>query len=109
MMYLIGNGADGTAASPDGQPGGFLFGNGGKGFTYDASTFPSGSSCTGGNGGAAGIFGSGGHGGAGWAGGPGGNGGIAGWIGLGGNGGAHFGRVGGTNCGHLTRVLIPGV
>lgn len=29
--------------------------------------------------------------------------------GLGGNGGAHFGRVGGTNCGHLTRVLIPGV
>lgn len=29
--------------------------------------------------------------------------------GLGGNGGAHFGRVGGTNCGHLTRVLMPGV
>lgn len=28
---------------------------------------------------------------------------------LGGNGGAHFGRVGGTNCGHLTRVLMPGV
>ena len=28
---------------------------------------------------------------------------------LGGNGSAHFGRVGGTNCGHRTRVLMPGL
>ena len=43
---LVGNGANGTAASPNGQPGGFLFGNGGNG--YNSST----AGVAGGNGGA---------------------------------------------------------
>ena len=86
---IIGNGADGTAASPDGKTGGWLFGNGGNGYTP-----PAGSGLTGGDGGAAGLFGNGGNGGAGAAGlgtvGPatGGNGGSALLWGIGGTGGA---------------------
>lgn len=34
---LIGNGADGTAASPNGQPGGLVYGNGGNGFSQSAN------------------------------------------------------------------------
>ncbi len=41
---LIGNGADGTAANPNGQAGGLLIGNGGNGFSPAAGP--------GGNGGA---------------------------------------------------------
>jgi hypothetical protein len=76
---LICNGAAGTAAHPDGQAGGLLFGSGGAGFN-------------GGAGGAAGLWGNGGRGGdsnaAGVAGGAGGNGGfLIGSGGAGGNGG----------------------
>jgi len=86
---IVGNGADGTAASPDGQPGGWIFGNGGNGYTP-----PAGSGLVGGNGGAAGLFGNGGNGGAGAAGqngeggATGGNGGAAQLFGSGGTGGA---------------------
>ncbi|POY20721.1 PE family protein, partial [Mycobacterium kansasii] len=57
---LIGNGADGTAANPNGGAGGLLIGDGGKGYSQAA-----GSGLAGGNGGAAGLIGNGGHGGAG--------------------------------------------
>lgn len=84
---LIGNGADGTAASPNGQPGGLLYGNGGNGFSQ-----PAGSGLNGGNGGAAGLIGSGGAGGNGGTaaavGGSGGSGGSGGNAWLWGNGGA---------------------
>lgn len=62
---LIGNGVTGTAAAPNGGPGGLLFGDGGAGYT-------------GGNGGSAGLIGNGGTGGAGFAGGVGGMGGTGG-------------------------------
>lgn len=84
---LIGNGANGTAASPNGQPGGFLWGNGGNGFSE-----PLGGG-NGGSGGSAGLIGRGGNGGNGGdavdgqgaSGGNGGNGGLL-W-GPGGTGG----------------------
>ncbi|WP_415624230.1 PE family protein, partial [Mycobacterium intermedium] len=44
---LIGDGADGTAAHPDGRPGGLLYGNGGNGFS------PTEAGVAGGRGGAA--------------------------------------------------------
>jgi len=74
-LPLIGNGADGTAAHPDGYPGGLLDGNGGNG-------------ADGGDGGNAGLLaGTGGHGADGTADHPnGGNGGDA-YVGNGGNGG----------------------
>jgi hypothetical protein len=85
---LICNGADGTAASPDGQGGGLLFGDGGNGFTYDAATDPSGTPMDGGDGGNAGWWGVGGAGGDGYAGGDGGDGGTGGlFFGNGGAGG----------------------
>ncbi|MCV7088706.1 PE family protein, partial [Mycobacterium interjectum] len=52
---LIGNGADGTAASPNGGAGGLLYGNGGNGYSQAA-----GSGLNGGNGGSAGLIGNGG-------------------------------------------------
>jgi PE family/Histidine phosphatase superfamily (branch 1) len=76
---LIGNGAAGTAANPNGGAGGFLFGDGGAGFSQAAGT------AAGGAGGNAGLIGTGGAGGAGFAG-AGGAGGIGGV--LMGNGGA---------------------
>ncbi|KAA1250658.1 PE family protein [Mycobacterium simiae] len=85
---LIGNGADGTAANPNGGAGGLLYGNGGNGYSQ------TGGGLAGGNGGAAGLIGNGGAGGAGGAnaagaGGPGGIGGAGGWLyGNGGAGGA---------------------
>ena len=50
-VYLIGNGADGTAAHPDGGNGGLLFGDGGKGYDGTAD------GVAGGDGGNAGLFG----------------------------------------------------
>ncbi len=80
---LIGDGAAGTAASPNGHDGGLLYGNGGAG--YSGAT----AGVAGGNGGNAGLFGNGGIGGAGGAGSAGGAGGHGGWLyGSGGNGGA---------------------
>ncbi len=58
---LIGNGADGTAANPNGGAGGLLYGNGGNG--YSSTT----AEVAGGNGGAAGVIGNGGAGGGGGA------------------------------------------
>jgi broad specificity phosphatase PhoE len=76
---LIGNGAAGTAASPNGGAGGYLFGDGGTGYA-------------GGSGGSAGLIGNGGTGGAGVGGGAGGIGGTGGLLmgngGMGGGGGA---------------------
>ncbi|BBY34447.1 cellulase family glycosylhydrolase [Mycolicibacter minnesotensis] len=78
---VIGNGADGTEANPNGGAGGWIFGNGGAG--WDSTT----DGVAGGAGGAAlGILGNGGAGGDGGAGAAGGDGGAAGW--LFGNGGA---------------------
>jgi PE family len=80
---LIGNGANGTAASPNGGAGGLLYGNGGTGFSETQS------GVAGGAGGAAGLIGNGGDGGAGGAGAAGGAGGAGGLlIGNGGAGGA---------------------
>jgi len=83
---LIGNGADGTAASPNGGAGGLLFGNGGAGYSGTAPW------AAGGAGGAAGLVGNGGAGGAGGAHAAGGAGGRGGWLagsgGTGGQGGA---------------------
>ncbi|MEK0688878.1 PE family protein, partial [Mycobacterium ulcerans] len=78
---LIGNGADGTAANPNGGAGGLLYGNGGNG--YSSTT----AEVAGGNGGAAGLIGNGGAGGGGGARAAGGYGGHGGWL-LYGSGGA---------------------
>ncbi|CNW81456.1 Conserved protein of uncharacterised function%2C PE-PGRS family protein (PE-PGRS 20) [Mycobacterium tuberculosis] len=81
---LIGNGADGTAANPNGGAGGLLYGNGGNGFSQTTAGL------TGGTGGSAGLIGNGGNGGAGGAGangGDGGNGGLGAGSGAKGNGG----------------------
>ncbi|WP_373175779.1 PE family protein, partial [Mycobacterium marinum] len=83
---LIGNGANGTAANPNGGDGGLLYGNGGNGFAQTGNN-----NVAGGNGGNAGLIGNGGAGGGGgtaFAGGNGGHGGL-----LYGNGGA--GGIGG--------------
>ncbi|WP_353698794.1 PGRS repeat-containing protein, partial [Mycobacterium tuberculosis] len=47
----IGNGADGTAANPNGGAGGLLYGNGGNGFSQTTAGL------TGGTGGSAGLIG----------------------------------------------------
>lgn len=77
---LIGDGAPGTEASPNGGAGGLLIGNGGAGYSQTAS------GVGGGAGGAAGLIGHGGAGGVGGENAPGGAGGAGGW--LFGNGGA---------------------
>jgi hypothetical protein len=83
---LIGNGTDGTALSPDGGPGGLLYGNGGTGYSETMA------GVAGGAGGPAGLIGNGGGGGAGGANAAGGAGGRGGWLfghgGTGGQGGA---------------------
>lgn len=80
--YVIGNGAPGTAAHPDGGAGGWLLGDGGDGF--DSVT----AGTAGGLGGNGGLIGDGGAGGNGGAGAIGGRGGRAGYvIGIGGDGG----------------------
>ncbi|CAJ1499101.1 cellulase family glycosylhydrolase [[Mycobacterium] holstebronense] len=80
---VIGNGADGTEANPDGENGGWLFGDGGAGWNSTTD------GVAGGHGGdAGGLFGNGGAGGHGGAGAVGGDGGAAGWLfGNGGHGG----------------------
>ena len=82
---LIGDGANGTVAHPNGWAGGLLIGNGGNGYSQ------TGNPVAGGAGGAAGLIGNGGLGGAGGAGAAGGAGGTGGWLfgngGGGGNGG----------------------
>lgn len=89
---LICNGAAGTEANPHGVGGGWLFGNGGAGWS---STTPG---VAGGNGGNGGLFwghgGNGGNGGAGAAGGRGGNAGLL--FGNGGTGGAGGAGLSGT-------------
>ncbi|RFZ40387.1 PE family protein [Mycobacterium marinum] len=91
---LIGNGANGTATSPNGEAGGLLFGNGGIGYSQ------TGSGIVGGAGGSAGLIGNGGAGGTGGAGATGGAGGNGGWLfgsgGIGGTGGANALGTGGT-------------
>lgn len=89
--YAIGDGADGTAENPDGGAGGWLFGDGGAG--YSSTT----DGVAGGAGGAAGWFGNGGAGGAGGEGAAGGAGGSGGWLlGIGGAGGdGGDGEIGG--------------
>ncbi|MBI2702919.1 MAG: PecA family PE domain-processing aspartic protease [Mycobacterium sp.] len=82
---LIGDGAAGTAASPNGGAGGLLWGNGGAGYSPAAGP--------GGAGGSAGFIGNGGAGGTGGTGAAGGAGGNGGW--LFGNGG--WGGLGGAN------------
>lgn len=90
---LIGNGGPGTAASPTGGAGGFLFGDGGAGYSPTGGVLP----LAGGAGGVAGLIGSGGIGGAGFAGGAGGTGGVGGLLmGNGGPGGAGGALVAGT-------------
>jgi endoglycosylceramidase len=95
---IIGNGADGTAAHPDGGAGGLLFGDGGNGWDSNIADV------AGGNGGAA-FFGNGGDGGDGGAGagggvggdtrfGDGGDGGDGGAGGNGGDGGSGTGLFG---------------
>ncbi len=88
---LIGNGANGTAANPNGGDGGLLYGNGGNGFAQTGNN-----NVAGGDGGNAGLIGNGGAGGGGgtaFAGGKGGHGGL-----LYGNGGA--GGIGGDGTGN---------
>ncbi|GFG65260.1 hypothetical protein MKUB_27500 [Mycobacterium kubicae] len=89
---LIGDGAAGTAANPNGGAGGLLFGNGGNGYS------PTNGNAGGGAGGPAGFFGNGGVGGNGFGTGAGGPGGTAGWLygwgGPGGTGGASGGAGG---------------
>jgi PE family len=83
---VIGNGTNGTAASPNGGPGGLLYGTGGAGYSETASAV------AGGAGGAAGLIGDGGAGGTGGTNAAGGAGGHGGWLfgngGTGGQGGA---------------------
>jgi len=80
---LIGNGAPGNSTTVNGAPGGFLFGDGGAGYTQTTGV-----NAVGGIGGNAGLIGTGGPGGGGFGGGAGGAGGVGGWaMGNGGMGG----------------------
>ncbi|WP_255351884.1 cellulase family glycosylhydrolase [Mycobacterium sp. UM_Kg27] len=85
---LIGDGADGTAAQPNGGHGGWLYGDGGDGWD---NTDSGGMGGAGGNAGMVGNGGDGGDGADGGLGGNGGDGGNGGWLmgigGLGGNAG----------------------
>lgn len=103
---LIGNGADGTAASPNGGAGGLLYGNGGNGYSQ---TNPG---VTGGFGGPAGLIGNGGAGGAGGMGATGGNGGTGGWLwgngGVGGEGGWSFATGGNGGLGGAAGLIGSG-
>lgn len=94
---LIGDGAAGTAASPNGGAGGLLWGNGGNGYSQTVAG-------AGGAGGSAGFFGNGGAGGTGANGGAGGAGGNGGW--LFGNGG--WGGTGGANGAGAGEPAEPG-
>ena len=107
---LVGDGANGTAASPNGRAGGILYGNGGNGYS---ETTPG---VVGGSGGNAGLIGNGGAGGAGGAGAVGGAGGLGGWL-YGNNGAAGAGTpinatvplhqvtIAGTNSGSIDEMV----
>ncbi|MBY0442754.1 MAG: PecA family PE domain-processing aspartic protease [Mycobacteriaceae bacterium] len=85
---IIGDGAPGTEASPNGGAGGILYGNGGLGYSQTTAGL------AGGLGGSAGLIGNGGPGGTGGTNAAGGAGGRGGWlVGNGGPGGA--GGIGG--------------
>lgn len=103
---LIGDGAPGTEASPNGGAGGLLVGNGGAGYS---STTPG---VGGGAGGAAGLIGNGGAGGVGGADAPGGAGGAGGWLigngGWGGTGGISTTLVNGGAGGAGGRAYLLG-
>jgi len=80
--YVIGNGKNGTEATPTGGAGGWLVGDGGKGWSSTTD------GVAGGTGGSGGLLGNGGDGGSGGAGADGGTGGSAGRLmGIGGTGG----------------------
>ena len=96
---LIGNGANGTAASPNGVAGGLLYGNGGTGYSETTS------GVAGGGGGAAGLIGNGGAGGAGGANAAGGAGGHGGWL-FGGGGSGGQGGSGGAGGAGGNAVLL---
>jgi hypothetical protein len=89
---LIGNGANGTAANPNGGAAGLLFGNGGDGFSESTP------GVTGGAGGNAGLIGNGGTGGAGGTGASGGAGGLGGWL---------FGKDGTAGVGTPVNATVP--
>jgi PE family len=89
---LVGDGANGTAASPNGRAGGILYGNGGNGFS---ETTPG---VAGGSGGNAGLIGNGGNGGAGGAGATGGAGGLGGWL---------YGKNGAAGAGTPVNATVP--
>ncbi len=89
---LIGNGANGTAATPNGAAGGILYGNGGTGYSETAP------GVAGGTGGAAGLIGNGGAGGAGGAGAVGGAGGLGGWL---------YGNNGAAGAGTPVNATVP--
>lgn len=89
---LVGNGADGTAAHPNGGAGGLLYGNGGNGYS------PTAPGLAGGAGGSAGLIGDGGTGGAGGADAAGGTGGLGGWL---------WGNNGAAGTGEPVNVAVP--
>jgi len=89
---LVGNGANGTAASPNGKPGGILYGNGGSGYSQTTAGL------AGGSGGNAGLIGNGGSGGNGGAGAVGGTGGLGGWL---------SGKNGATGVGSAVNATVP--
>src|SRR5882757_9593645 len=110
LNFFVGNGADGTAAHPDGFNGGLFAGSGGNGFSGTAV------GASGGNGGSAGLFvGNGGAGGAGadgnatTDGGNGGSGGAGGrFVGNGGAGGAGGAGATGVNGENFTTTNTAG-
>ncbi len=89
---LVGDGANGTAASPNGKAGGFLYGNGGGGYSETTAGL------SGGNGGNAGLIGNGGSGGAGGAGATGGAAGLGGWL---------SGKNGAVGVGSAVNATVP--
>ncbi len=110
---LIGNGADGTAANPNGGAGGLLYGNGGNGYSSTTAEVAggnggdisplaggnAGNGGVGGSGGDAGLFGLGGDAeltGDGGSGGAGGDGGSPGGTGAAGGAGGDGGQRGGS-------------
>jgi hypothetical protein len=89
---LVGDGANGTAASRNGKAGGILYGNGGNGYTELTP------GVAGGSGGNAGLIGNGGTGGGGGAGAVGGAGGLGGWL---------SGKNGGAGAGTPVNATVP--
>lgn len=110
---LIGNGANGTAASPNGGDGGILYGNGGNGFSQTTAGVAGGAGGFGGNGADGGNGGNGGNGGFGGINGTFGTNGAGGTGGLGTLLGGHNGNIGlngatgGIGSTTLTNATVP--